>query len=954
MASTAKNYSLHLVGLGGAGSNILEAFFKSSKIFQFLQLRGVKLTCLALDVADHDILRLIQAYEEFKEELRVRHIPADKAYLNARSVKFPTPQAMFEYIQKLPEYIKLEGGNPPENYKPWLSSAVEIPPLSGGVARRRALAKAIYGLNYHYLRLLDSYIENFKENVSSSILQPLIFVFFGVGGGSGSGMVMDFVRHLRKKIGTGFPIIGVGILPCQGDDHRAKGASAYAAINELELLIEGGKNKIIRETYGETYGNPFTAFLMMPLAPPYKKTGNLLEAQRFFDEAVVDIVLNTMKFDMADMLDGIGANLDYGENAIHIMTTLRVTYPILEHIALAKLYLEKLSKLKVLRRERMEILAGSEEKGFGGLEQLINLCYAELAEIFWRLQRSRGAYDPAKKDESIRGFIYSDKSVESNYRIQIRGLEEAIRDSVDEIVTPVLAIGLEAPEATPEARLRTHISQIIDHTRHVASTYLTFHEDISNLINELNSNVTATQRLTFRERTQLNDFLEFVKFIEKYISVLKRYVETKVLADKLVTELRTGEAAEWKDQLGNIAEKIANVELKLIFNTLTGLFRSGKAEISTIESYSKEVSSLTKTLREDLSQTATLRDQLAAEIKNSEEEIETSLKEAERFSVRVFRPSKGKKLKEKAASLQKEVEDKKTSLQEVATYISSVEGRVKEYTIIERRVDIDSDYRRLLMNIVDIDNQYYEKLSEVSRDRGYYDRVMDITEGEKLRIMSKILQEEEYALTRENILKEIIDLKRFRECLIGAIRVLQVPSSIGVESSYKSDYMWVTVVAPEGIWDPELDAELKATLAGYLSTGAARSIHVSHVEAEDPWTIRILLVAGKASKKDLDLYLEMKSLYEQASYSDKILAHSLLLEHGILAAEAPVYIPQQRLASKPVGTPSISVCPNCKSTNTSMLKEWNMSTKSGKGLPLHVALYNCSECNKKFRVVTKV
>ncbi|MFH1328698.1 MAG: tubulin-like doman-containing protein, partial [Candidatus Bathyarchaeota archaeon] len=444
--TSSKNYSIHLIGLGGAGTNILETFLKTPRIHKYLKTRGVKLTCLALDVADHDIVSLQRAYGEFKEELKNQDIPLDKVHFDARSVKFPTPQAMFDFMQRFPEFIKIEGAKVPENYKPWISSAVEIPPLAGGVARRRALAKAIYGLNYHYLRLLDMYIEPFKENVSSSILQPIVFVIFGVGGGSGSGMCLDFVRHLRSKIGTGFPILGVGILPCHGDDYRAKGASCYAAINELELLIEGSKNKIVRETYGHPYGNPFTSFIMMPLGPPFKKIGDLKAAQQFFDESLVDTLLNTLKFDLADMLDGIGANSYTGDSFIHIMNTLRITYPIVEHIELTKLYLNRLVKLRTLRKERTEIMTGSDEKGFGGVESIINLCYAELADIYRHIQIARKTYDPNKMEEKLKELLYNDRSVEFSFRVQVRGLDEGIRDSVDEVMKPVLSIGLEAPE----------------------------------------------------------------------------------------------------------------------------------------------------------------------------------------------------------------------------------------------------------------------------------------------------------------------------------------------------------------------------------------------------------------------------------------------------------------------------------------------------------------------------
>jgi|GEM_PF-243257 len=944
MPRVAKSYSFHLVGLGGAGTNIVETFLKDPKVLRYLETRGVKLTCLAFDVADHDIMSLQQTYDWFKEEMKDRGITADRVNLNAHTIKFTTPQSMFDFIQKFPEFLSLEGGKVPTNYQPWLTSSVEIPPLAGGVGRRRALSKAIYGLNYHALKLLDTYIENFKIGVSSSVVQPIIFVIFGIGGGSGSGMAVDFVRHLRQKIGTGFPIIGIGVLPCSGDDRRAKGNSCYAAINELTLLIDDGYNKIIRETYGKSYENPFTAFIMMPLAPTYRKVGNLADAQKFFDEAVVDVILNTLRFDMAEMLDGIGANLAYDEKCIHLMTTLRVTYPVMEYIELTKHYLDTLVYIRRWKQERSEMLLGSKEKGFGGIELLLSRLYAELAAIYKQIQIEENTYDPAQIEKKLQKFVHGDKSVEFNIKSQIRGIADIVREYVDEVGKPVKSIALGVKEASHEARFKKTISQIIERTRNVADNYQTYHDDVSKLLDEMNKNAPAIQKLTYREKNLLKDFTEVIPFIEGYMRLTVKCVEVKVLSDKLITELSTGSIKEWKKELISAVQEIVNVELKFILGTLSSPFAPAKAELTTMESQYHTIAAICKTLRKQLSEATTARDELSSEVQKMTNEMDVSTKQANSFFVKVFTPNRKKRLDEALTGLRERIDNKKQLLRDKEARVTRLQERLREYEISEKKVDVDSSYRKLVQDIYNAENVYYDKLSGITRERGYYDHVVDMTEDERLRIMKKVLREEDIS-KREHILNEIVDIRRFREYLTGTIRVLQIPGTIGVESTYRTNFIWATVIAPKDIWNQDLDAELKATLSSFLVGGTTRNVHVAHVESADPWTIRVLLIASKAAKEDLDVYAEMRALYEQSSKSDKLLAHSLLLEQGILVSEA---MAGKKLVATPV------ICPVCKAeVNLVPIKEWDMAPKKkGRGPKLHVELYE--HCGKKFRVTKKV
>ena len=270
---------IHIVGLGGAGTNVVENFLKNEKTIQLLDSSATRLSLMAMDIADPDIKSLDETYGKIQEQMRRKGIPQERVNLIAKSVKFPSAEAMFDFVQnKFKEHLLNEGVKLRE-YNPWLPSTVAIPPLAGGAGRRRSLAKAIYNLNYYQLGIIKSFTNIFKDAALSSIHSPIILIIFGLGGGTGSGMVLDFARHLRQSVGSGVPIIGLSILPCPGDDPPAKGYSAFNGIQEFDLVINREKNELIVNGLGEVYRNPFNSVLFLPLMPAYSKTGNIIEAR---------------------------------------------------------------------------------------------------------------------------------------------------------------------------------------------------------------------------------------------------------------------------------------------------------------------------------------------------------------------------------------------------------------------------------------------------------------------------------------------------------------------------------------------------------------------------------------------------------------------------------------------------------------------------------------------------
>ena len=121
-----RNFAPQFVGIGGTGCDVISSMLQNRDlIMPLLRIEGIRISCLALDVANAQIDRLQNTYDELLNDLKRHNIPKERVSLNAKSVKFPTPEAMFDFVAQYPEHLHKEGVKTPTNFKPWLSSAVE-------------------------------------------------------------------------------------------------------------------------------------------------------------------------------------------------------------------------------------------------------------------------------------------------------------------------------------------------------------------------------------------------------------------------------------------------------------------------------------------------------------------------------------------------------------------------------------------------------------------------------------------------------------------------------------------------------------------------------------------------------------------------------------------------------------------------------------------------------------
>ena len=306
-------HTQHIVGIGDAGIGLARGFFRVGETEDMLEDPRARLSMLAIDIEDAAQESGAQL-EPFREErieflhrLEDRGIPPERADITVRSLEVPDRDDLMETLRNYDNYLRREypaRGDDPD-YKPWLPEDMETlldvldsegrHPIGTtdqqmgelkDVYAPRAVAKAIYGHHYYNTGILAEDLDEFAESVQATELPSLVFGGFGVGGGTGSGMIVDLSRHLvTERLGREYPYIGLGVLPnTRGDDpERHRGAGIYTTLNELDCLVDKEKNQGIVDVWGELYRNPFTGGLMLvPTAHVMDRVGYYTEATRDF------------------------------------------------------------------------------------------------------------------------------------------------------------------------------------------------------------------------------------------------------------------------------------------------------------------------------------------------------------------------------------------------------------------------------------------------------------------------------------------------------------------------------------------------------------------------------------------------------------------------------------------------------------------------------------------------
>lgn len=187
----------------------------------------------------------------------------------------------------------------------------------------------------------------------------------------------------------------------------------------------------------------------------------------------------------------------------------------------------------------------------------------------------------------------------------------------------------------------------------------------------------------------------------------------------------------------------------------------------------------------------------------------------------------------------------------------------------------------MISSIVNKSNELNTMISMITGTGSYYERGVELSEAEQVKIMEKILQEDESSLKGEGILREIVDRDRFRDIVKSYIRIFSVANYAGLSDNYRSDLIWATVSIAGGLWDQELQGMLSSTLNVFSNVEASKSISIRQIPQVDPWTITFLVILAKARINQIERFATMKSDAEVIRKSEKVMFRSYLLEHGI-------------------------------------------------------------------------
>ncbi|KON32367.1 MAG: hypothetical protein AC479_07555 [miscellaneous Crenarchaeota group-6 archaeon AD8-1] len=867
---------MQVIGLGSAGTNIVEAFLNHKKTMQLLKNDITRLSLLAIDIADPEIRALHESYEKISKAMIKAGIPNERLKLTAQSVKFPTAEAMFDFINlKYHEYLVKEGAK--LNFHPWLNSKMAIPPMAGGAGRRRALAKAIYALNYYQLGIIRAFINTFKEQALSSIITPTVIVIYGLGGGTGSGVFFDFTRHLRKVLGSGVAIIALVIAPCTGDDPPAKGCSAYVAMNELSLILNREYNDYICKKYGDYYRNPLNALIYLPLLPAYTKVGNIVTARKEIDKMIVDMLYVLMDFDLADLLGGIGTEVGLTDNHVHTLGMVKVIYPMDDYISAFKIDFEKLQLLYEHRKEKLEII--------NKIQKIIKVNYQSAKKLYKNYLIKTGTYQEEQFEDKINGIIQTNPRLEEDLALHVKGIEIQAKDYTNEIMRYLKTIKMmnkTGPIENAIIKLTLHkkgsrkLGNIESLLARFTKTYRDFPKRKEEIFERLRQLIPSSQVFTVRQKRVLRDFMDIAEIAEISLKTLRSYDETRYFVEALIRYYEGFPESE--AQLQELRD--IQSELGIIYLIVQLVLRTPTDEARMIDEYTTYLNGIIERYMEQKS----IVDCELLRIEETKKRKEFDKLKQERTIKKLF--SMKKYAKQQIRELDRDLKRLAEEEAYICDQLDDLDKTIKMYEQLSKKVEITSEYRKRLDKIVDLYNEFEKRMDEIRRPKSYYEKSAELTEKEQVKIIFKILMEKEDTLTKDEIIEEILDMEHYKDYMKSLIRVFKTPSIMGFKPTYKSDYIWVTVEAPPKLWSDDLNQELYTALAGYVTSEVSRTITVRVIEARDEWITRVLVVGGRGKGNHLEAFDEMQLLYSKSNDFERNLSRSYLLEHGISAIEA--------------------------------------------------------------------
>jgi hypothetical protein len=559
-----------------------------------------------------------------------------------------------------------------------------------------------------------------------------------------------------------------------------------------------------------------------------------------------------MDFDLADLMGGIGTEVGLTDNHVHTLGMVKVVYPMDKYITALKVDFETKQLLYAHRREKLDILERIHKIFEDNKEQTRNLYKSYLIKS--------GTFDEEKIDEKIKGIIYNNPRLEENLALHVKGIELQARRWISELMGYLTTINMmdrtgPVEDAIigltlhkPGSRRRDNLESLLVN---FSKIYLDFPESKAAIFERLEQLIPSSQVFTVRQKKILEDFMNLAELADKSLKILRLYDETRYFAEALIRYYEVlPESKTELEELKNIQSELATLYLLVQL-----VLRTPLDEAKIIDEYLAY-------LNEIIGRYFEKKRVVDCELMS----IEETMKRKE------FDKSKQERDRRKVLSTKRYAKEQLVQIERDIKRIQEEHA----FTCIElEKVE----------SIIKLYDELAKRIAEITKPTNYYEKTAEITEKEKIKIIFKILNEQEETLTEKKIIKEILDMTHYKDYVKSLIRVFKTPSVMGYKPTYKSDYIWVTVEAPLKLWSDDLSQELYTALAAYVTAEVSRTITVRVIEAREPWVTRILVVGGRAKPEYMEAFDEMQLLYSKSSDFERHLSRSYLLEHGVSATE---------------------------------------------------------------------
>jgi hypothetical protein len=461
-----------------------------------------------------------------------------------------------------------------------------------------------------------------------------------------------------------------------------------------------------------------------------------MTAKKEIDEAITELFNLFMNFDLADMLSRVGTNNDFGSNWVHSVAYLKIRYPVDDYVRYMHEYLQLAENSGELVNGKKEVLAK--------INEILNNRYNELVELYRRHLIAINNYKADTFTTDVEDIVHRAGRYEVELKKQMRGVNEFASyynkkwdKTIDSMVFPEDSV-----EHSVMAQLQIFRGKI----DLIERNFEDYNKNLAAFLSELENSIAASKFLTSTQIRQIRSYINLIQLISVAIETVKIYLRTKALADELAIRYSKDQSKVGVRLMG-----LTETELLPLYKTAGVIMTRAETEIKMSEHYIPSIKIIRKNVENRFKGEAGEAESIQRLIAQKESE-EKRIK-GEISKVWLDFNGKKKVLEKNLRNLQTDLITLRGTIAEKNKEIDKIKDELDKMTQLEKSLEAASQYRKYLNYVYNKTNELNSMLSVITSTNNYYERVVELSEAEQVKIMDKILREEESKLKGEGILK---------------------------------------------------------------------------------------------------------------------------------------------------------------------------------------------------------